>query len=151
MVFTGALEKMTREEAKAKAERLGAKAAGSVSKKTDYVVAGPGAGSKLTEAKKLGVKVLSEDEWLKLIAGSTCAAPAPQDSADRRSPAPPASIIQAIGMALAAPASSIETICVAAAPIAICAKPAMPEAVPAACGRTLTAPAMAFGSSKPLP
>ena len=49
------------------AERLGAKAAGSVSKKTDFVVAGPGAGSKLAEAKKLGVKVLSEDEWLKLI------------------------------------------------------------------------------------
>jgi DNA ligase (NAD+) len=67
VVFSGALEKMTREEAKAQAERLGAKAAGSVSKKTDYVVAGPGAGSKLAEAKKHGVKVLSEDEWLKLI------------------------------------------------------------------------------------
>jgi DNA ligase (NAD+) len=67
VVFTGALEQMTREEAKAQAERLGAKAAGSVSKKTDYVVAGPGAGSKLAEAKKLGVKVLTEDEWLKLI------------------------------------------------------------------------------------
>jgi DNA ligase (NAD+) len=69
VVFTGALEKMTREEAKAQAERLGAKAAGSVSKKTDYVVAGPDAGSKLAEAKKHGVKVLSEDEWLKLIGG----------------------------------------------------------------------------------
>src|ERR1039457_2768135 len=69
VVFTGALEKMTREEAKAQAERLGAKAAGLVSKKTDYVVAGPGAGSKLAEAKKHGVKVLSEDEWLKLIGG----------------------------------------------------------------------------------
>jgi DNA ligase (NAD+) len=69
VVFTGALEKMTREEAKATAERLGAKAAGSVSKKTDYVVAGPGAGSKLAEAKKLGVKVLTEDEWLKLVGG----------------------------------------------------------------------------------
>ena len=67
VVFTGSLEKMTREEAKAQAERLGAKAAGSVSKKTDYVVAGPGAGSKLAEAKKFGVQVLTEDEWLKLI------------------------------------------------------------------------------------
>jgi DNA ligase (NAD+) len=67
VVFTGTLEQMTREEAKAQAERLGAHASGSVSKKTDFVVAGPGAGSKLSEAKKLGVKVLSEDEWLKLI------------------------------------------------------------------------------------
>jgi len=67
VVFTGSLEKMTREEANAQAERLGAKAAGSVSKKTDYVVAGPGAGSKLAEAKKHGVTVLTEDEWLKLI------------------------------------------------------------------------------------
>jgi len=67
VVFTGALEKMTREEAKAQAERLGAKAAGSVSKKTDYVVAGPGAGSKLADAKKFGLTVLTEDEWLKLI------------------------------------------------------------------------------------
>jgi DNA ligase (NAD+) len=67
VVFTGSLEKMTRDEAKAMAERLGAKAAGSVSKKTDYVVAGPGAGSKLAEAKKHDVEVLTEDEWLKLI------------------------------------------------------------------------------------
>jgi DNA ligase (NAD+) len=67
VVFTGTLEKMTRDEAKAMAERLGAKAAGSVSKKTDYVVAGPGAGSKLAEAQKHGVTVLTEDEWLKLV------------------------------------------------------------------------------------
>jgi DNA ligase (NAD+) len=68
VVFTGTLEKMTRDEAKAMAERLGAKTAGSVSKKTDYVVAGPGAGSKLGKATELGVRVLSEDEWLKLVA-----------------------------------------------------------------------------------
>jgi len=69
VVFTGALEKMTRDEAKAMAERLGAKVAGSVSKKTDYVVAGPGAGSKLAEAKKHGVTVMTEDEWFALVGG----------------------------------------------------------------------------------
>jgi DNA ligase (NAD+) len=67
VVFTGSLEKMTRDEAKAMAERLGAKTAGSVSKKTDYVVAGPGAGSKLGKAREFGVSVLTEDEWFNLI------------------------------------------------------------------------------------
>ena len=67
VVFTGSLEKMTRDEAKAMAERLGAKVSGSVSKKTDLVVAGPGAGSKLKDAEKFGVKVIDEQGWLDLV------------------------------------------------------------------------------------
>ncbi|MFL6755740.1 MAG: NAD-dependent DNA ligase LigA [Sphingomicrobium sp.] len=68
IVFTGSLETMSRDEAKAQAERLGARASGSVSPKTDLVVAGPGAGSKLKKAEELGIRVIGEAEWARIVA-----------------------------------------------------------------------------------
>ncbi|HEX3423209.1 MAG TPA: NAD-dependent DNA ligase LigA [Sphingomicrobium sp.] len=68
IVFTGSLETMSRDEAKAQAERIGARSAGSVSAKTDLVVAGPGAGSKLKKAEELGIRVIGEEEWARIVA-----------------------------------------------------------------------------------
>ncbi|WP_332909061.1 BRCT domain-containing protein, partial [Paracoccus binzhouensis] len=69
LVFTGTLERMTRAEAKARAEALGAHVAGSVSARTDLLIAGPGAGSKAKKAAELGIKVIDEDEWLAIAQG----------------------------------------------------------------------------------
>ncbi len=69
VVFTGSLERMTRSEAKARAEQMGAKVAGSVSARTDLIVAGPGGGSKLTRARELGIEIIDEDKWMEIAAG----------------------------------------------------------------------------------
>ena len=70
VVFTGSLETMSRDEAKSQAETLGARVAGSVSAKTDLVVAGPGAGSKLKKAAELGVSVIDEAGWAEIVAAA---------------------------------------------------------------------------------
>jgi DNA ligase (NAD+) len=70
VVFTGTLETLSRDEAKAQAEALGARVAGSVSAKTDLVIAGPGAGSKLKKAAELGVRVIDEAQWAEIVAAA---------------------------------------------------------------------------------
>ncbi len=87
LVFTGTLERMTRAEAKARAEALGAKVAGSVSARTDLVIAGPGAGSKAKEAERLGVRVIDEEAWLLLIGAGAAPRAARRDDTPR-SPVP---------------------------------------------------------------